>query len=762
MDRRKNKAYLYTALTCILLVGAALFVINADTRFKIRKGPVMATEISFDYLRNDHSHASPFSDWFDDYFTVNKINTAIVTVNNRENALVDIPGFNNVNKFREEYSQKDYITQLKKQFLKNKIQLFVVVDCFDLDENKIYDTVSFLDKNYKLAAIVLDNYTQSPRTVEMLPQQISGKTDIIIKAGNEELAALSDIQGADGYICENMNHSQYVQFTSEKNVPVYLYCNSPSLESDIFMLTNFGEFQGAVISQYNGTYEKLTNILFAREKKNKLPKFGMGVTDGFSVTYPEKDMATYYSSIFITGCGADTTVNVNGTEFPAAGDGTFGVYYQLAEGDNIITVSSGNYSKTLTVTRKVYTSSGSSVNKEIPWDDTVKLNPGRIVRTVSPLTSLLLDPADDASITAGIEQGVKLVVKETVEVKRGNEMTHAYKLADDSYLLASNVEILDEVTTDYQQDKKENTDKYSIYDTPQITSAEYSDAEDGDGVFTFYVNNMPAVIHNSNGNRLSLLFMDTVCDDIIIPSSNFCRNYSVNKTEKGTEVVLDLDTNNRILWGYDVKTEDGKVILYLNNAPRHTASDKPLENVTVVLDPGHGGKDPGALGVASLNGPVEKDLNLAVAKATKSILESYGANVVMTREDDTFPELEDRRSFTREIKPDLFISIHHNSMDYSYNSSTVRGSECYYFTDNSKELAKLMAQNISAATERKNRGAYKARYYVTRNDICPAVLMEYGFVINPQEYSRLYTDEDIYKAAYGTAMAVYNAIPNYN
>ena len=187
-----------------------------------------------------------------------------------------------------------------------------------------------------------------------------------------------------------------------------------------------------------------------------------------------------------------------------------------------------------------------------------------------------------------------------------------------------------------------------------------------------------------------------------------------------------------------------------------------MENVTVVLDPGHGGKDPGALGVASLNGPVEKDLNLAVAKATKSILESYGANVVMTREGDTFPELEDRRSLTREIKPDLFISIHHNSMDYSYNSSTVRGSECYYFTDSSKNLAKLMAQNISTATERKNRGAHKARYYVTRNDICPAVLMEYGFVINPQEYSRLYTDEDIYKAAYGTAMAVYNAIPNYN
>ena len=119
MNRKNITAIICTAVTFVLLLVTALFVINADTRFKIRKGPLMATEISFDYLRHDHSHASPFSDQFDDYFAANKINTAIITVNNSENALVDIPGFYNVNISREEYSQKDYITQLKKQFSKN-------------------------------------------------------------------------------------------------------------------------------------------------------------------------------------------------------------------------------------------------------------------------------------------------------------------------------------------------------------------------------------------------------------------------------------------------------------------------------------------------------------------------------------------------------------------------------------------------------------------------------------------------------------------
>ena len=85
MNRKNITAIICTAVTFVLLIVTALFVINADTRFKIRKGPLMATEISFDYLRHDHNHASPFSDQFDDYFTANKINTAIITVNNSDN-----------------------------------------------------------------------------------------------------------------------------------------------------------------------------------------------------------------------------------------------------------------------------------------------------------------------------------------------------------------------------------------------------------------------------------------------------------------------------------------------------------------------------------------------------------------------------------------------------------------------------------------------------------------------------------------------------
>ena len=70
-----------------------------------------------------------------------------------------------------------------------------------------------------------------------------------------------------------------------------------------------------------------------------------------------------------------------------------------------------------------------------------------------------------------------------------------------------------------------------------------------------------------------------------------------------------------------------------------------------------------------------------------------------------------------------------------------------------------MCENISKATDRVNRGAFNGYYYVTRTDIAPSVLMEYSFIINPDDYTRTYTDKDIYKAAFGTAMAVLKAIP---
>ena len=753
MKKRRRLAFLYTAVTMAFMLVATVFVFNSDRRFTVKNQPFIATEFDFDFCNPSYySDETAFN-----YILSNGINTVILPFNDGSYSLAMTEGFTDIYKDNAAYEKQDFIKQLKKSLAEEKIQLYVMIDCQDLSDENILAATNTLGKNYALPAIVLKNYNGSTELLQQISALIPKKCNLFLMCGNSLLSQTAAMAEVDGYICTEMDYNQYKLFKATTQKTVLLHYNTPSLESDIFVATNFGSLDGAVISLYNGNYQKHTGIEYALGKNEKLPLFNLSVLQDFTVTYPTKDVATYYSGIFITGTGAQGTVNINGTEYASQTDGTFGVYLELTEGENPVTVTSGTDSKTFTVTRKVYKSTGNTVKKELPRDESVKLNPGRIISTTSQLTSVLSDPEDDSSIIAGLDPGTKLVVAESVEAERSGVKTYAYKLTNGGYIPSEKVEILDEITQDYKPSKKEKTDNYTLYENPVIAAINREKLENSDRILHFSVNNMPGITHEFTQDKLTVFFMDTSIEEIPFPKTAFYCDYTITQTETGTQFDFILDKSNP-LWGYDIKSEEGTVKLYLKNTPQVKNSEKPLTGITILLDAGHGGKDSGALGVASTNGPLEKDLNLAVAQATKAILESNGATVLMTREDDIFPTLDDRRNMVRDIKPDLFIAIHHNSMDYSYDSTKARGSECYYFTHQSKTLAQALAKNVTASTGRLNRGAFNGRYYVTRTDICPSVLMEYGFMINPAEFSTLYSNTDIYKAAYGTTQAVVNTI----
>lgn len=754
MKKRRNRAYLYTIFTVVLMCMATIFVLNSDRRFTVKNQPYIGTEVEFACLAPGIFSQENLIN----YVTSNNINTVILPLNNGKTSIVDIAGFENINSGNEIYKKQDFIKQLKKLLTKEKIQLYLAVDCNGLEESDILSVIRTVSDRYALGAIVLENYTGNADFIQTVHGNIPSKCSLVLTCDNSLLSQFAGMPEIDSYICTDMDYNQYALFESTTRQNVLLHHASPSMESDIFVATNFAGLDGAVVSSYNGEYEKLRELEYILQDNEKLPVFNLSVSSDFAVTYPTKNISTYYSGVFITGTGADGTVNVNGNRYPSASDGTFGVYLELAEGENPVTVSSAGESKSFTVTRKVYKSTGSGTKYETPWDDSVKLNPGRIIRTTSQLTSLLSDPEDDSAIIAGLDRGTKLVVEQSVEAERGGEKTYVYQVTGGGYIPASKVEILNEITKDYKPSKKEDVSAYTLYETPEITAVTVEKFENGDRQLQFSVNNMPGIIHSFSPEKLSLVFLDATMADVPVPRTDFYTDFTVTQTENSLQIDFMLNQSNP-LWGYDVKSEEGTVTVYFKHTPHISEGDKPLEGITVMLDPGHGGKDSGTVGVAAMNGPMEKDINLAVAQATKAILESKGADVIMTREDDSFPSLDDRRNMAKELKPDLFIAIHHNSMDYSYNSTNVRGSECYYFTHQSKQLAQQLAENVTSSTGRLNRGAFNGYYYVTRTDIAPSVLMEYGFMINPSEFSTLYHNTDIYKAAYGTAQAVIKAIP---
>lgn len=148
----------------------------------------------------------------------------------------------------------------------------------------------------------------------------------------------------------------------------------------------------------------------------------------------------------------------------------------------------------------------------------------------------------------------------------------------------------------------------------------------------------------------------------------------------------------------------------------------------VVIDAGHGGKDPGAVG----NNLKEKDINLNVALLLKKKLEPYKEkiNLKLTRENDSFLELSERVKISNNFNTNLFISIHCNSS----SNSTAKGIETYcYKLSNKKGADAIHSEIIDKKIYSKDRGVKEASYYVLKNTKAHALLIELAFISNTED-----------------------------
>ena len=181
---------------------------------------------------------------------------------------------------------------------------------------------------------------------------------------------------------------------------------------------------------------------------------------------------------------------------------------------------------------------------------------------------------------------------------------------------------------------------------------------------------------------------------------------------------------------------------------------KSAEN-SIVLDAGHGGADPGKVGI---NGVYEKDINLQVAKKVKELLEQQGINVIMTREMDEMlggqmentksEDMKERVRIINEAKPELAVSIHQNS----YSDTSVRGAQTFYYSqsEEGRDYAGII-QNALLDVDPDNHRQAKANdnYYLLTRTQVPTVIVECGFLSNYDEAEKLADDkyqEEISKA----------------
>jgi N-acetylmuramoyl-L-alanine amidase len=210
--------------------------------------------------------------------------------------------------------------------------------------------------------------------------------------------------------------------------------------------------------------------------------------------------------------------------------------------------------------------------------------------------------------------------------------------------------------------------------------------------------------------------------------------------------------------------------------PRYVSPTKRRYTIdTIAIDPGHGGKDPGAVGVYGLK---EKDIVLDISKKLKKELEAAGIKVYLTRDRDVFIPLGKRAALANNVEADFFISVHANA----FRSRRVKGFEIYYLSeatdDNARalaasenavlkyedvcfvthtknldatiwdleltenrteaiELAKSICSSVSRRLAVKNRGVKAARFYVLKGAHMPSVLLEVGFISNTKDAKSL-------------------------
>jgi N-acetylmuramoyl-L-alanine amidase len=159
----------------------------------------------------------------------------------------------------------------------------------------------------------------------------------------------------------------------------------------------------------------------------------------------------------------------------------------------------------------------------------------------------------------------------------------------------------------------------------------------------------------------------------------------------------------------------------------------PNGRIVVMIDPGHGGKDSGAVGIGGLQ---EKDIILPISQRVASILQQQGIQAILTRTSDYFVDLAPRVQMARENHVNLFVSIHANSID---NRPDVNGLETYYYSSEGERLAQIIHNSILQSIDIKDRRVRSARFYVLRNNPMPAVLVEVGFVTGDEDARRLAT-----------------------
>ena len=204
-------------------------------------------------------------------------------------------------------------------------------------------------------------------------------------------------------------------------------------------------------------------------------------------------------------------------------------------------------------------------------------------------------------------------------------------------------------------------------------------------------------------------------------------------------------------WGYSLRYEGTTLVLLLRHPPKAASGQKPLSGIKILLDPGHGGTESGALGPTSYP---EKAVNLTVSQLLREELLKRGATVYMTRTEDKEVSLQDRVAMIDRLKPAIALSIHYNSLPDDGDAQNTQGVGMFWYNAQAHSLAVFLHNYLVQKLDRPSYGVFWNNLALTRPTTAPAVLLELGFMSNPEEFEWVTNPQEQPKLAQAIAEGI--------
>ena len=248
----------------------------------------------------------------------------------------------------------------------------------------------------------------------------------------------------------------------------------------------------------------------------------------------------------------------------------------------------------------------------------------------------------------------------------------------------------------------------------------------------------PILLNNISQNKL-ILDIYGVKENILPKETKTIKNNIITLSYSQPDpkaARITISTDYKHLWGYDYFFKGKNLIIELKKEPQINPQ-KPLENLIIAIDPGHGGDEKGSTGPT---GVPEKDIILQIAKLLQQELQQAGAKVIMTRSQDATVDLNSRIEIANKNKALLLISLHNNALPDGQNPYITHGTSAYYYQPQAFGLAQKIQKNLVADLGLISNGIHRQSFAITRPTKPISVLIEVAYMINPDEYTQLLDD----------------------